>query len=126
MSCALAAKSGSWLLSQYTLRCGLRSASSRIRQMLERLMGCIRCGGSAATKSSRLHRVAGQRYVAGFRVAIASTSTRSAGGNARRAPRARGILQAVEAVSQIALTPPTDRMALTGHLGRHVQIGWAV
>jgi hypothetical protein len=64
--------------------------------------------------------------VAGFLVAIASTATRSEGGNALRAPRARGILQAVEAVRQIALTPTADWMALTGHLGGHVQIGWAV
>jgi len=35
-------------------------------------------------------------------------------------------LQAVEAVRQIALTPPANCMALTGHLGGHVQIGWAV
>ena len=32
----------------------------RIRQMLERLRGGRRCCRSAATKSSRLHRVAGQ------------------------------------------------------------------
>src|SRR5215475_13574332 len=57
---------------------------------------------------------------------MASTATRSEGGNALRATRARGILQAVEAVRQIALTPTADRMALTGHLGSHVQIGWAV
>jgi len=64
--------------------------------------------------------------VAGFLVAIASTATRSEGGNALRATRARGILQAIEAVRQIALAPTADRMALTGHLGGHVQIGWSV
>jgi hypothetical protein len=57
---------------------------------------------------------------------MASTATRSEGGNALRATRAWGILQAVEAVRQIALTPPADRMALTGHLGGHVQIGGSV
>src|SRR6478735_1995235 len=117
MSWALAAKSGSWLLSQYTLRCGLRSASSRRRQMLERLRGCSRCCGSAATRSSRLHRVAGQCNVAGFLVAIDSTATRAEGGNAPRATRARCILQAAETVRQITLTPTAHRMALTGHLG---------
>jgi hypothetical protein len=64
--------------------------------------------------------------VAGFLVAIDSTSTRSAGGKALRATRARGILQAVEAVRQIALTPTANRMALTSHLGSHVQIRWSV
>jgi hypothetical protein len=64
--------------------------------------------------------------VAGFLVAIASTSTRSEGGNAPWATRARGILQAVEAVRQVALTPPADRMALTGHVGGHLKIRWAV
>ena len=64
--------------------------------------------------------------MAGFLVAIASTSTRSEGGNALRAPRARGILQAVEAVRQIAPPPPANCMALTRHLGGHVQIGWSV
>src|SRR4029450_4406191 len=117
MSCTLASKSGSWLLSQYTLRCGLRSASSRIRQMLERLRGCSPCCGSPATRSSRLHRVAGQCNVAGFLVAIDSTPTRSEGGNALRATRAWCILEAVETVGQITLTPTAHRMALTAHLG---------
>jgi len=97
-----------------------------MRQMRERLRGGSRGCGSAATKSSRLHRVAGQGDVAGFWVAIASISTRSAGGNALRRPRARGLLQAVEAVRQLALPPTADRMALTGHLGGHVQSGGAV
>jgi len=35
-------------------------------------------------------------------------------------------LQALEAVRPIALTPPANRMALTGQLGGHVQIGGAV
>src|SRR5262249_49951496 len=51
---------------------------------------------------------------------------RSEGGKARRATRARGILQALKAVHQIALTPPANRMALTGHLSGHVQIGGAI
>src|SRR5262245_32046961 len=55
-----------------------------------------------------------------------STSTRSEGGNAPRAPRARCILQAVEAVPQIALTPTANCMALTGHLGGHLQMRWSV
>jgi len=54
--------------------------------------GCSRCCGSAATRSSRLHRVAGQCNVAGFLVAIDSTPTRSEGGNALRATRAWCIL----------------------------------
>jgi hypothetical protein len=35
-------------------------------------------------------------------------------------------LQAVEAVRQIALTPTANRIALTGHLGSHLQIRGAV
>src|SRR3954470_1285434 len=97
-----------------------------MRQMLERLMGCSRCCGSAATKSSRLHRVAGQEYVAGFLVAIASTSTRSEGGNAPRATRARDILQAVEPMGQRTLTPPAHRMTLTGQLRGNLEIRWTV
>src|SRR5258707_9792330 len=38
MALALAANSGSWLLSQYTLLWGLRSAASRMRQTVARLM----------------------------------------------------------------------------------------
>lgn len=48
------------------------------------------------------------------------------GGNALRASRARGILQAVEAMRQIPPTPPADCMALTRHLGGHLQIGRSV
>jgi hypothetical protein len=60
ISWALASQAGAWLLSQETLRWGLRSASSRRRQMLARLLvpsrPCLRAG----TRSSRLQRVAGQ------------------------------------------------------------------
>jgi hypothetical protein len=66
--------------------------------------------------------VAGQCTSAGFLVAIDSTSTRSEGGKALRATRARCILQACEAVRKRAMTPTADRMALTGHLGGHLQI----
>src|SRR5262252_11117793 len=51
-----------------------------MRQMLERLMIPGRRCARAATKSSRLQRVAAQWYVAGLRVAIAITSRCSAGG----------------------------------------------
>jgi len=62
--------------------------------------------------------------VAGFLVAIDSTSTRSEGGKAPRATWARRILQTLEAVRQIALTPTADGMPLTGHLGGHLHIRW--
>lgn len=122
MACALASKSGSWLLSQYTLRCGLSSASSRIRQRLERLMGRKRCWGRAATRSSRLQRVAGQWEVTGFWVAIDSTSTRSEGGNAPRTTRTRRIVQAGEAIGQRALPPSANRMTLVAQVGGHLEI----
>lgn len=61
MVCALASPSGSWLLSQYTLRWGLRSASSRIRQRLDRLGArAPGCCWKAATSSSMLHRGTGR------------------------------------------------------------------
>jgi len=60
--------------------------------------------------------------VAGFLVAIDSTSTRAEGGKAPRATRARRILQAVEAVRQIAMTPTADGMTLTAHLGGHLHM----
>ena len=66
--------------------------------------------------------MAGQCASAGFLVAIDNTSTRSEGGKALRATRARCILKAVEAVRKIAMTPTADRMALTVHLGGHLKI----
>src|SRR5882724_11663561 len=121
-SCALASKSGSWLLSQYTLRWGCRSASSRMRQILERLMGPVRLCTRAATKSSRLQRVAAQWYVAGLRVAIDITSRRSEGGKAPRPTGARRIVQATEAVVKITLAPTANSMAITVELGGHLEI----
>src|SRR5712691_4285715 len=55
---ALAAKSSSWLLSQYALLWGLRSTSCRIRQILERLIESV-CSASSkvATISSNVHLV---------------------------------------------------------------------
>ena len=64
--------------------------------------------------------------MAGFLVAIDSTSTRSEGGKAPRATRARRILEAVEAVRQRALTPTADGMTLTGHRGGYLQIRWSI
>ena len=51
---------------------------------------------------------------------------RSEGGNAPRTTRARGILQAVEPVRQITLTPPTHRMTFAGHLRGDLEIRGAV
>jgi len=64
--------------------------------------------------------------VAGFLVAIDSTSTRSEGGKAPRATRARRILQAEDAVLKIALTPTADGMALASQLGGHLHMGWLI
>jgi hypothetical protein len=64
--------------------------------------------------------------VAGFLVAIDSAPTRSEGGNALRATRAWGILEAVETVGQITLTPTAYRMALTAHLGGDLEMRWSV
>src|SRR6266851_4105082 len=122
MLCALVSKSGSWLLSQETLRWGVRSASSSRRQRLERLIVPVRPCTRAATRSSRLQRVAEQWYRAGLRVAIAITSRRAEGGKAPRSTRARRILQAIEALRKIATTPTTHGMAVTLQLVGHLQI----
>ena len=60
--------------------------------------------------------------MAGFLVALDSTSTRSEGGKAPRPTRARRIVQASEAMRKRAMTPPADRMTLTVHLGGHLHI----
>ena len=44
------------------------------------------------------------------------------GGKAPRATRARRILQALEAMQQIALPPTADGMPLTGHFGGYLRI----
>ena len=72
-----------------------------------------RCCSRAATRSSRLQRVAAQWYVAGLRVAIAITSRRAKGGKAPRPTRARRILEAIEAMRKIAMAPTTHGMAVT-------------
>ena len=60
--------------------------------------------------------------MAGFLVALDSTSTRSEGGKAPRTTRARRIVQASEAVRKRAMTPPADRMTLTVPLGGHLHM----
>src|SRR5882672_9172613 len=126
MLCALASKSGAWLLSQETLRWGLRSASSRRRQILERLIVQVRPCARAATRSSRLQRVAEQWYRAGLRVAIDITSRRAEGGKAPRPTRARRILQATEALRKIAIAPTANGMAMTVEIMGHLKIRRAV
>jgi hypothetical protein len=76
--------------------------------------------------SLRLQRVAGQWEEAGLLVAMDMTSPRSAGGKAPRSPGARRILQAVETVREIALTPTTDGMTRTVHLGGALTIRGAI
>src|SRR5712691_9913924 len=126
MLCALVSKSGSWLLSQETLRWGLRSASSRRRQILERLIVQMRPCTRAATKSSRLQRVAAQWYRAGLRVAIDITSRRTEGGKAPRPTGAQRILQATEALRTIATAPTANGMAVTVEVLGHLKIRRAV
>ncbi len=77
----------------------------------------------AVTRSSKLQRVAGQWYVVGFRVAMAITSSRAEGGKAPRATRARCILQATQALGEIATAPTANRMAVTVQLLGYLQIG---
>src|SRR6266478_7613155 len=101
MSCALAAKSASWLLRQSTLR-------ERRDQVVETPPG----GGTMIRG----------RFPGRYREHLHARR----GGNAQRAARARGIPQAVETVRQITLTPTADRPALTGHLGGSLEIRWSV
>src|SRR5262249_19829864 len=97
-----------------------------MRQILERLMVQVRPCARAATRSSRLQRVAAQWYRAGLRVAIAITSRSVEGGNAPRPTRARRILQATEAMCQIATAPPAYSMAITVEVLGHLKIRRAV
>ena len=64
--------------------------------------------------------------MAGFLVAIASTSTRSEGGKAPRATRARRILQATQALLKIAISPTANGMAVTVQILGHLQVRRAV
>ena len=86
-----------------TLRWGLMSASSRIRQMLERLIpACASWWSSAVAISAMLHRVAdsGYRPVSGSRATRRRPVQR---GKAPRPPWARRILQASESMGEIPL-----------------------
>src|SRR5437870_6823485 len=94
--------------------------------MLERLMTHGRCCSRAATRSSRLQRVAAQWYVAGLRVAIAITSRRAEGGKAPRPTGARRIVQATEAVVKITMAPTANSMAITVERRGHLEIRRAV
>src|SRR2546425_5728048 len=90
-----------------------------MRQILERLMVQVRPCTRAATRSSRLQRVAAQWYRAGLRVAIDITSRRTEGGKAPRPTGAQRILQATEALRTIATAPTANGMAgRVGGLGR--------
>src|SRR4029453_17722167 len=97
-----------------------------MRQTLERLRVQGRYCPRATTRSSRLQRVAGQWYVAGLRVAIDITSRRCEGGKAPGPTQARRILQATEAVFEIATSPTTNGMAVTVQLLGHLQMRRAV
>src|SRR4051795_13522777 len=97
-----------------------------MRQMLERLMPQGRCCSRAATRSSRLQRVAAQWYRAGLRVAIEITSRRAEGGKAPRPTRARRILQATETLRKIATAPTAHGMAVTVEFLGHLKIRRAV
>src|SRR6266571_4638515 len=97
-----------------------------MRQIVERLMVQVRPCTRAATKSSRLQRVAAQWYVAGLRVAIDITSRRSEGGKAPRPTGARRILQATEAVVKIAMAPTANSMAIPVSLRGYLESRRAV
>src|SRR6059036_3691583 len=97
-----------------------------MRQRLERLMTHGRCCSRAATRSSRLQRVAAQWYRAGLRVAIAITSRRAAGGKAPRPTRAWRILQATEALRKRATAPPANGVAVTMEILGDLKIRWVV
>src|SRR4029453_17335423 len=92
----------------------------------ERLIAQGRRCPRAATRSSRLQRVAGQWYVAGLRVAIDITSRRCEGGKAPGPTQARRILQATEAVDKIATAPTAHGMAVTVEIFGYLKIGRAV
>src|SRR5215813_2885934 len=95
-----------------------------MRQIVARLMGTagLRWRNVAAI-SSTLHRVAGQWYSAGGRVAMAMTSTRSEGGKAPWSSRPRSILKPSQPVLNITGAPEANGMAVTVQLGCHPAVG---
>jgi hypothetical protein len=115
---AWASQAGAWLVSQSTLRCGLRSAASRPRQRGERLRpGDDVWVRSVAALSSTLQRGAGQWASAGLLVALALTVPWAAGGKAPGPTWPRRILKPDEPLREIAGAPQTHGMAITVHLG---------
>src|SRR2546430_17006258 len=91
--------------------------------MVERLIAWLRAWlRRTAVMSSRLHRVAGQWWSAGVFVASDRTSMRSEGGKAPRPTWPGRILQTGEPVCEIPGAPEADRLAVTGHGGRHPEI----
>src|SRR5260370_35643654 len=74
---ALASKSSSWVLSQYSLLWGLRSTSCRIRQSLERLIGSVlRTSSKVAAISSKVQRGTVRSWSCGKVLATEMTGTR--------------------------------------------------
>src|SRR5262245_41468071 len=79
-----------------------------------------------AASSSRLQRVVGQPCPSGSSEARATTVARCSGGNARRATRPRGVLEAGKAVDDKPCPPQADGVPVAAHLGGDPAVGGAV
>jgi hypothetical protein len=124
MAAAFGPKSGSWLFRQYTLRCGWRSASWRIRWMVERRMASSACRlTNSRAGSSRGQRVAGQSCSAVRSLARVRTSSRSPGGEDRRAAGSGGVLESGQAVSDEAGLPQGDGVPAAPQFGGDGAVG---
>src|SRR5262249_26511349 len=76
-----------------------------------------------AAKSSRAHRVAGQSWGSGVLLAREITSSRSEGGKAPRSAGPRSILKPLQTVSQIAVSPGRDGVAIAVELSGDLEVG---
>src|SRR5450432_2908055 len=106
---------------------GLRSASSRMRQMVARLMArwCASLTRVAAS-SSRLQRVAGWSCSSVLLVAKLTTATSSSGGKAPGSAGAWSILQARQADGDETFAPQADGMSVTVQFRSNLLVTGAV
>src|SRR5215475_14561425 len=88
---------------------GLRSASSRMRQRVARLMAWAWASlRRAAARSLRLQRVAGWSWSSVLLLARVTARRRASGGKAPGPAGARGVLQARQARAREAFPPQAD------------------
>src|SRR5579884_411228 len=123
ISRAFAAKFGSLLCSQYRIRCGLIAAWSRMRHTVEACIARVRRRRSAAAASdSDVHCDEASPSSCGRAHARSTMFALSRGGNGRRTPTSRRVVEPVEAVFQVAPPPLDRRLARRLQLDRDLSI----